>query len=114
MNITITVNDVRYWISCDGPGYEQGIVALISGDNEKEADDEVEDENDVPQSSKCPFSHGEAMQKIDDYLAYYRCQPEITPENGQNLSSSVSFLLRNEKALSNKPPFFPFSEKVPI
>ena len=32
---------------------EQGIVALISGDNEKEADKEVEDENDVPQSSKC-------------------------------------------------------------
>ena len=64
MNITFTDDDIQNWMSCDGPGYEhmdeQGIVALISGDNEKEADEEVEDENDVPQSSKCPFSHGEA------------------------------------------------------
>ena len=60
-------------MSCNGLEYEhmdkQGIVALISGDNEKEAVEEVKDKNDVPQSSKCPFSHGEAMQKIDDYLA---------------------------------------------
>ena len=34
-------------MSCNGPGFEhmdeQEIVALISGDNEKEADEEVED-----------------------------------------------------------------------
>ena len=68
-NITFTDDDIQNWMSCDGSGYEhmdeQGIVALISGDNEKE----VEDENDVPQSSKCPFSHGDATQKMDDYLA---------------------------------------------
>ena len=76
-------------MSCDGSGYEhmdeQGIIALISGDNEKEADEEVEDENYVPQPSKCPFSHGEAMQKMDDYLAYYRFQPEATPESVSQL-----------------------------
>ena len=59
MNITFTDDDIQNWMSCDVPGYEhmdeQGIVALISGDNEKEAGEEVEDENDVPQSSKCPF-----------------------------------------------------------
>ena len=35
-------------MKCDGPDYdymdEQGIVALITGDNEKEADEAVEDE----------------------------------------------------------------------
>ena len=56
---------------------EQGIVALITEDNEKEA---VEDEIGVSKLSKCLFSHAEAMQKMDDYLAYYCCQPEATPE----------------------------------
>ena len=35
-------------MSCDGPGYEQGIVALITGDNNKEADEAVDDEICVP------------------------------------------------------------------
>ena len=39
-------------MSCDGPGYEhmdeQGILALISGDNEKEADEGVEDKMMFP------------------------------------------------------------------
>ena len=72
-------------MSCDGPGYEhmdeQGIVALITGDNKKEADESVEDEIGVSQPSKCPFSHAEAMQKMDDYLAYCRCQSEATSED---------------------------------
>ena len=54
-------------------------IALITGDNGKKADEAVEDEIGVSQPSKCPFSHAEAMQKINDYLAYYRCQPEATP-----------------------------------
>jgi len=62
-NITFTDDDIQNWMSCNCPGYEQGIVALISGDNEKEA---VEDENYVPQSSKCPFYHCEAVQKMDN------------------------------------------------
>ena len=69
-------------MSCDGPGYEQGIVALITGDNKKEA---VEDEIGVSQPSKCPFSYTEAMQKINNYLAYYRYQPEATPEDVSTL-----------------------------
>ena len=58
INITFTDDDIHNWMGCDGPGYEhmdeQEIVALISGDNVKEADEEVENENDVPKSSKCP------------------------------------------------------------
>ena len=54
-------------MNCDGPGYEhmdeQGIVALITGDNEKGADEAVEDVIGVYLPSKCPFSHAEAMQK---------------------------------------------------
>ena len=38
---------------------EQGRVALITGDNEKEA---VEDEIGVSKPYKFPFSHAEAMQ----------------------------------------------------
>ena len=71
-------------MSCNGPGYEhmdeQEILALITGDNDKEADKAVKDETFVFQPSKCLFSYAEALQKIDDYLAYYRCQPEATPE----------------------------------
>ena len=89
LNITFTEDDIQNWMSCDGPGYEhmdeQGIVALVTGDNEKEADEGVEDEIDVSQPSKCPFSHAEAIQKMDDYLAYYRCQTEATPENVSKL-----------------------------
>ena len=85
LNITFTEDDIQRWMSCDGPGCEhmdeQEIVALITGDNEKEADEGVIDEIDVSQPSKCPFSHAEAMQKMDDYLAYYRCQTEATPED---------------------------------
>ena len=44
-------------MSCNGPRYEhineQGIVALITGDNKKEADESVEDEIGVSQPSKC-------------------------------------------------------------
>ena len=36
INITFTEDDIQNWMSCDGPWYEymeeQGIVALISGD----------------------------------------------------------------------------------
>jgi len=68
-NITFKEDDIQRWMSWDGPGYEQmdeqGIVALITEDNEKEAD---EDEIGVSQPSKCPFSHAEAMQKMDNYF----------------------------------------------
>ena len=46
---------------------EQGIVALISGDDEKDGNKEEEEIED-PQSSKCPITHGEAMNSIDNYL----------------------------------------------
>ena len=89
LNITFTEDDIQRWMSCDGPGYEhmdeQGIVELVTGDNEKEAVEVVEDKIGVFQPSKCPFSHAEAMQKMDDYLAYYRCQPEATPEDVSKL-----------------------------
>ena len=43
---------------------EQEIVALITGDNKKEADETSEDEIGVFQPSKCPFSHTETTQKM--------------------------------------------------
>ena len=50
LNITFTDDDTQNWMSCDGSGYEhldnQGIVSLISGDYEKQTDEEVEDDND--------------------------------------------------------------------
>ena len=65
--MTFTDDDIQRLMSCDGPGYEhmdeQGIVALITGDNEKEADEAVEDEIGVSKPSKCPFCHAEAMLK---------------------------------------------------
>ena len=105
-------------MSCDGPRYghmeEQRIVALISEYNKKEADEGVEDKNDVPQTSKFPFSYTEAKQKMDDCSVYCRCQPKATPESVYNSLYFMNFLLSNKKALSNKPPFFPFSKRVPI
>ena len=89
LNITFTEDDIQRWMSCDGPGYEhmdeQGIVELVTGDNEKEAVGVVEDEIGISEFSKCPFTHAEAMQIMDDYLAYYRCQPEATPEDVSKL-----------------------------
>ena len=77
---------------------EQGIVALISGDNKKKADEEVEDKNDVPQSSKCPFSHGEVMQKMDHYLAYYSYKPEGTPESVPQLVQFCEFSAKKQES----------------
>ena len=79
LNTTFTEDDIQNWMSCDGPGYEhmdeQGIVALITGDNEKEADEGIKDEIDVFQLFKRPFSHAEAKHKMNDY----HCQTEATP-----------------------------------
>ena len=73
---------------CDGPGYEhmdqQGIVALISGDDEKDGNEDEEEIED-PQLSKCPITHGETMNSMDNYLICYRCQPQATPANVSRL-----------------------------
>ena len=110
LNILFTEDDIQRWMKCDGPDYdymdEQGIVALITGDNEKEADEAVKDEIVVSQPSKRPFYHAEAMQKIDDYLAYIVANQKPHLKICQNSSDSVSFLLRNKKDLSNKLPVF--------
>ena len=72
-------------MSCDGPVYEhmdeRGIVASISRNNKKEAGEGVEDKNNLPKTSKCPFSNAKAMQKIDDYLAGCFRQLEASPES---------------------------------
>ena len=91
---------------------EQGIVSLISGDHEKQIDEEVEDDNDAPQTAKCSFSHSEAMQNMDDFLAYYQYQPEATQKKNHNLSNYVSFLLKNVKKLLNKPLLFTFLQEL--
>ena len=43
-------------MSSDGPGYERldvkGIFSRVSGDYEKETDEEVEDDNDVQHSTQ--------------------------------------------------------------
>ena len=66
----------------------------------------VEDKIGVSQPSKSLFFHAEALQKIDDYLAYYRCQPEATPENLSKLILFREYSAKKEKALSNKLLFF--------
>ena len=113
LNITFTEDDIQRWMSCDGPGCEhmdeQEIVALITGDNEKEADEAVEDETGVSQPSNSPFSHAEAMQKID--LAYYRCQPEAKPEDVSKLIQFREFSAKKRESSSNKLPFFLFSKR---
>ena len=71
MNITLTDDEIQNWMRNDGPGYEhmdeQGIVALVSRENELDVDNK-EEEDQVSQSSKCSISHAEAMSKMDDYL----------------------------------------------
>lgn len=88
MNITLTDDEIQNWMRNDGPGYEhmdeQGIVALVSRENELDVDNE-EEEDEVSQSSKCSISHAEAMSKMDDYLTWYRCQLQATPENVSQL-----------------------------
>ena len=115
LNITFTEDDIQNWMSCDGPGYEhmdeQGIVALVTGDNEKEADEGVEDEIDVSQPSKCPFSHAEAMQQMDNYLAYYRCQTEATPENVSKLIQFREFSAKKRESSVKQTSILSFFKK---
>ena len=44
VNITLTDDDIQNWMCCDSPGYEhmdeQGTVALISEDDEKDGNEE--------------------------------------------------------------------------
>ena len=79
MNITLTDDKIQNWMRNDGPGYEhmdeQGIVALVSRENELDVDNK-EEEDEVSQSSKCSISHAEAIRKMNDYLKWYRCQPQ--------------------------------------
>ena len=102
-------------MSCDGPGYEhlddQGIVSLISGDCEKQTDEEVEDDNDDQHTSKCPFTHSEAMQKVDDVLAYYRCQPEATPENVSQLIKLREFCAKKREKTIKKASILSYFSK---
>ena len=115
LNITFTEDDIQRWMSCDGPGYEhmdeQGIVALITGDNEKEADESVGDEIGVSQPSKCPFFHAEAMQKINDYLAYYRCQTEAKPEDMPKLIQFREFSAEKRESSVKQTFIFSFFKK---
>ena len=87
---------------CNGSGYEhmdeQGIVALITGDNKKESDEAVKDEIGVSQPSKCSFFHAKAMQKMEDYLAYYLCQPETTPEDVSKLIQFREFSAEKQES----------------
>lgn len=48
--------------------------------------------------------------KMDNYLAYYRCQPEAKPENMSQLVQFREFSARKP----NQTSFFPLSAKVPI
>ena len=84
VNITLTDDDIQNWMCCDSPEYEhmdkQNIVALISGDNEKDGNEEEEEIED-PQSSKCQITHSEAVNSMDNYLTWYCCQPQATPAN---------------------------------
>ena len=97
LNIQITNDDVQQWMSSDGPGYEhmdeQGIVALVSpGD---EAHEEEDDDDELPETVRCPISHAEAMEKIGDVLTWYRFQPEAT-------ASHVSWLVQLREVAAKK------------
>ena len=69
--IILTDDDIQNRMCSDGAGYkhtdEHGIVALISGDDEKDNNKEEEEIEDT-QSSKCPITHGEAINSMDNYL----------------------------------------------
>ena len=77
----------------------------------RQQNEEVEYENDVLQSSKCPFSHGEALQKMDDYLAYYRCQPEATPESVSQLVQFREYSAKKRESTINQTSILSFFSK---
>ena len=97
INITFTDDDELrlFWV------WAHGQVRNCCTDfwrQRKKADEEVEDKNDVPQSSKCPFSHGEVMQKMDHYLAYYSYKPEGTPESVPQLVQFCEFSAKKQES----------------
>ena len=82
---------------------EQGILVLITGDNNKEPDKAVE--------NSCLFSHAEALQKIDNYLAYYRCQPETTPEDKSKLIQFRKFSAKKRECFVKQTSILSFFKK---
>ena len=92
---------------------EEGIVALITGDNKwlLEADEGVEDEIDVSQHSKWLFSNAKAMKKMEDYLTYYRCQTEATPEGVSKLIQFREFLPKKRESSVKQTYILSFFKK---
>lgn len=89
LDLNLSSSDVQDWMNCDGPGYElmdeQGIVSLVC--NEEEDKEEENEEEDLLENNRCPFSHAEALGRIDYLLTYYRFQPDAT-------ASTISWLLQ--------------------
>ena len=85
-------------------GYEhlddQGIVSLISGYYEKQTDEYVEDDNDDQHTPKCPFTHSEAMQKIDDLKLIIGVSQKPRQKKFHNLLNSVSVLFEKNLKLN--------------
>ena len=84
---------------------------MVTGGNEKVADEAVGDEIGISQPSKCPFSHAEAMQKMDDYLVYYQCQPEATPEDVSKLIQFHEFSAKKQETSVKQTSILSFFKK---
>ena len=51
------------------------------------------------------------MQKMDDYLAYYRCQPEATPESVSQLVQFREFSAKKRESTIKQTSIFSFFSK---
>ena len=75
----------------------------------------VKDENGVPQTSKCPLSHSEDMQKMDENTAYYHCQREDIPVSVLQLIQFREFCAKKrENSVKQTSIFFFFRKSFNI
>ena len=63
--------------------------------NEEEDKEEENEEEDLLENNRCPFSHAEALGRIDDLLTYYRFQPDAT-------ASTISWLVQARETVAEK------------
>ena len=116
MNITSTDDDIQNWVSCNGLGYEhmdkQAIVAMIFWRQQKKMWMRM-------LRTKMMFYnhqsvHSFMLKPCRKWMITIVVNQKSHQKVCHNLSDSVSFLLRNKKALSNKPPLFTFLARVLI
>ena len=87
LKVTVTSAEVEAWFQGIGPGYEHlddnGIVRLVTTDDQDEQKDEDEDSEELPEIPR--VTNSEAMECLNKVLSWIRAVPNASPQTISNL-----------------------------